>query len=139
MRRDLAAQLGPVLRTLLATEREVATKHRLAMWAYAALHELAAGPIRGQSELALRLQFDKSRLIPLLDDLQERELISRAPDPDDRRVHLLDLTPAGRRLFTEAQQEIRRREDELLASVDERQRVAFTRALATISEAASAR
>src|SRR3954452_18725289 len=96
-RRDLAATMAPLWRALLAGEREVAAGHGLSMWAYAALHRLAGAPVRGQVVLAGDLGLDKTRLIPVLDDLQERGLIRREPDPDDRRARILSLTPAGRR------------------------------------------
>jgi MarR family len=51
--------------------------------------------MRTQAALAKAIGADKTRIIGVLDDLQERELVQRQPDPADRRVHLLALTPAG--------------------------------------------
>jgi DNA-binding MarR family transcriptional regulator len=136
-RRDLAASLGPLVRALLAAEREEAAAHGLSMWGYAALHRLADAPVRGQVVLAAELGLDKTRLIPVLDELQEHGYIRREPDPDDRRARVLSLTPAGRRVFQRTQKRVHRREDELLAPLDERERAAFVRALTVLGEAAA--
>jgi MarR family transcriptional regulator, lower aerobic nicotinate degradation pathway regulator len=51
-----------------------------------------------QQQLADRLDADKSHVVRLIDQLQGRELITRASDPTDRRRHRIELTPAGRKL-----------------------------------------
>src|SRR6187397_173986 len=48
---------------------------------FAVLHHLdAQGPI-AQRDLALALRIHPSNLVALLDQLQERELLARSPDP----------------------------------------------------------
>jgi DNA-binding MarR family transcriptional regulator len=135
-RRDLAATMAPLWRSLLAMERSVAANHALTMWAYATMHQLAGEPVRSQSVLAAGLGLDKTRVIPVLDDLQERRLIRRQPDPADRRVRLLSLTPKGRELFARVQREIHQHEDRLLDQLDAAERAAFISALRTLSRAA---
>lgn len=49
-----------------------------------------------ETGLARAIGADKTRIIGTLDALQEAGLISREPDPDDRRVRLLEITEAGR-------------------------------------------
>ena len=46
-------------------------------------------------DLAGRLRCDPSNVTFLADRLEERGLVERRPDPSDRRVKLLALTPAG--------------------------------------------
>lgn len=50
-----------------------------------------------QQEVAGRLKMFPSRLVALIDELQERGLVERAPNPGDRRTHALRLTPEGQR------------------------------------------
>jgi DNA-binding MarR family transcriptional regulator len=38
-------------------------------------------------------------VVRLIDQLEQRELITRASDPTDRRRHRIALTPAGRELL----------------------------------------
>ena len=53
------------------------------------------GPGSPMRALAQSLYCDASYVTDLVDRLEERGLIARAPDPGDRRVKLLKLTEAG--------------------------------------------
>ena len=46
-------------------------------------------------ELAQRVRADPSRMTAVADELEARGLLERQTDPDNRRVKLLVLTPAG--------------------------------------------
>src|SRR5690349_24660310 len=94
-------------RVLIAAERPVLTAHDVSMWGYAVLGALAEEPMRTQAALARAIGADKTRIIGTLDELQERALIEREPDPEDRRVRLLRLTPAGRKLYASVHAGIR--------------------------------
>jgi len=50
------------------------------------------------SRLADTLSCDASNVTGLIDRLESRGLVRRAPSPDDRRVKVIQLTPAGTRL-----------------------------------------
>jgi len=51
-----------------------------------------------QSELGRRLAIKRANIVTLLDELEQRGLLRRRPADSDRRAHLLELTPAGRKL-----------------------------------------
>ena len=91
-RRDLAAMFVPLARALVAREEPVLLAHDISMWGYVVLTALVEQPVRTQAALAQAINADKSRIIGVLDDLQQRGLIQRQPDTADRRVHLLWLT-----------------------------------------------
>jgi DNA-binding MarR family transcriptional regulator len=134
-RRDLAAMVVPLVRALVAAEELVLSAHQVSMWGYVVLTALADQPIRTQAALAQSIGADKSRIIGVLDELQERGLIERQPDPADRRVHLLALTGAGRRLRESVRDAIQRQEEErVLAALPEADRAVFLRALRVLSE-----
>ncbi|KUL35022.1 MarR family transcriptional regulator [Streptomyces sp. NRRL F-4489] len=128
-RPDLAALLVPLCRALVDAERPVLDAHGVTMWGYGVLLRLGETPFRSQAALAEAIRADKTRIIPVLDDLEARGLIDRRPDPDDRRVRLLSLTPEGRRLRDAVQADIRRGEEELLARLPAADRQGFVRAL----------
>ncbi|WP_369360344.1 MarR family winged helix-turn-helix transcriptional regulator [Streptomyces sp. cg2] len=128
-RPDLAAMLVPLCRALVDAERPVLDAHGLAMWGYSVLLRLDETPIRTQAALADAIRADRTRIIPVLDDLETRGLIQRRPDPGDRRVRLVSLTPEGRRLRDAVQADIRRGEEELLARLPAADRKGFVRAL----------
>ena len=121
-RRDLAAMFVPLARALVAREEPALLAHDISMWGYVVLTALAEQPVRTQAALAQAINADKSRIIGVLDDLQQRELIKRQPDAADRRVHLLSLTPAGDRLRRSVEAAIRRSEEEVLAIAGRRSR-----------------
>jgi DNA-binding MarR family transcriptional regulator len=63
-----------------------------------ALHELDVESPISMRELARRLRSDPSNVTGLVDRLEARGLVERRPDPHDRRIKGLALTPAGARL-----------------------------------------
>jgi MarR family transcriptional regulator, organic hydroperoxide resistance regulator len=128
-RRDLAAMFAPLTRALIAREEPVLEAHDISMWGYIVLTALVEQPVRTQAALAQAIHADKSRIIGVLDELQERGLIHRQPDEADRRVHLLSLTPAGDRLRRSVEAGIRREEEEVLALLPAADREAFLRSL----------
>ncbi len=131
-RRDLAAMFAPLARALIAREEPALQEHDISMWGYIVLTALAEQPVRTQAALAQAINADKSRIIGVLDDLQQRELIKRQPDAADRRVHLLSLTPAGDRLRHSVQAAIRASEEEVLATLPDADREAFLRSLKSL-------
>jgi DNA-binding MarR family transcriptional regulator len=132
-RRDLAAMVVTLGRALTAAEQPVLRAHDVSMWAYIVLATLAERPRRTQAALARDIGADKTRIIGVLDDLQGRGLIERQPDPADRRVHVLSLTAAGRRVHRAVRSAIREREERLLARLPGADRQGFLRALQALS------
>jgi DNA-binding MarR family transcriptional regulator len=121
-REDLGAMLARAARRIIEAERPLLEAHGVSMWAYAALTLLARGSAPTQLALAEAMGYDKSRLIKILDGLEAEGLITRSPDPTDRRARVVELTAQGRAKLAAAQADIRRMEDEVLAelSADER-------------------
>jgi len=132
-RRDLAALLQPLLRALIDAELPVLQRHGLTMWGYVVLNALENAPASTQAALAAAIGADKTRIIAILDDLQAAELITREPDPSDRRARLLSITPEGSRLRRAVQAEIQAGEKRLLAELPDSDREAFLRAAARLS------
>jgi DNA-binding MarR family transcriptional regulator len=133
-RRDLAAMFVPLARALIAREEPVLLAHDISMWGYVVLTALVEQPVRTQAALAQAINADKSRIIGVLDDLQQRGLIQRQPDTADRRVHLLWLTPEGDRLRRSVEAAIRDSEKGVLATLPPADREAFLRSLKALYE-----
>ena len=133
-RSDLAAMAVRLGRGLMVVEQPILAAHEVSMWGYAVLCTLREEPVRTQSALARAIGADKTRLIPVLDELQRRGLIEREPDPADRRVHLLRLTPAGRDLQASVQTAIRAEEVRVLERLPPKERATFVRSLQILSE-----
>ena len=133
-RRDLAAMFAPLARALIAREEPVLQAHDITMWGYLVLTALVEQPVRTQAALAQAINADKSRIIGVLDDLQQRALIRRQPDTADRRVHLLSLTPAGDKLRRSVEAAIRDSEEDVLAGLPSADRETFLRSLKALYE-----
>ena len=136
-RPDLAAMFVPLARALVAREEPVLLAHDISMWGYVVLTALVEQPVRTQAALAQAINADKSRIIGVLDDLQQRGLIQRQPDTADRRVHLLWLTGEGDRLRRSVQGAIRASEEDVLATLPAADREAFLRSLKSLYETLS--
>jgi DNA-binding MarR family transcriptional regulator len=121
--------LAPLIRELIAAERPVLDEHGLSMWAYSVLVTLDQSPVRTQAALAEAIGADKTRIIPILDELQAVGFIERHPDPDDRRVRLLAVTDAGREVKDAVQAAIQRGEERWLGALSRADRAAFLRVL----------
>lgn len=128
-RPDLAAMLAPLQRELLAAETTVLDAHGLSMWGYVVLSALNRSSVRTQAALAAAIGADKTRVIGTLDNLQERGYIERTRDPEDRRVHLLKITEAGRVLKNAVQDDIQQGEERWLGKLPATERRAFLKAL----------
>ena len=64
--------------------------------AWGVLSTLAeSGPLT-QIELATTMAIDRTAMVYLLDDLEQRKLVERVRSPQDRRAFMIHLTPAGR-------------------------------------------
>jgi DNA-binding MarR family transcriptional regulator len=133
-RRDLAAMIAPLQRALIAAELPVLKAHGLSMWGYVVLSALDSEPIRTQAALAEYIGADKSRIIGVLDELEDSGLLQRTRDPADRRARLLAITDEGRRKRTAIQTDIQRSEDRLLGRLPLDDRAAFLRALTVLSK-----
>ena len=128
-RNDLAAMLHPLLRDLVAAEQPILVAHDVSMWGYVVLNALDQSPVRTQAALADAIGADKTRIIPTLDELQQKGYIERRPDPDDRRVRLLEITPSGREVKNAVQADVQRGEDRWLSELTAQERNVFLRAL----------
>ena len=94
---------------------------------------LTGGPARTQAALAQAIGADKTRIIGTLDELQQAGFITREADPADRRVRLLAISAAGRRVRADVQSAIQANEDRVLARLPPADRQAFLRAVTVLS------
>ncbi|NBE81948.1 MarR family winged helix-turn-helix transcriptional regulator [Micromonospora rubida] len=101
-------------------------------WHYAVLAALdEAGPA-SQAELSSRTRIYRSDLVAVLNELADRELVDRAPDPADRRRNVVTLTGPGRRQLRKLDGLLADVEDEVLAPLTPPEREELTRLLTTL-------
>jgi DNA-binding MarR family transcriptional regulator len=79
------------------------------------------GPV-SQHGLADALSLDPSNVVGLLNELEERELITRRRDPGDRRRHIVELSPRGEDELALAYARLSQVEDDLLSALSAEER-----------------
>jgi MarR family transcriptional regulator, lower aerobic nicotinate degradation pathway regulator len=89
---------------------------------HAVLVALSEGSHETQGAIADALGYDRGQLVGLLDELEERGLLERRRDPNDRRRHLVQITAEGKRTLRNLRRLARQLEAEFLEplSVNER-------------------
>lgn len=55
-----------------------------------------------QGEIARRMGIDRTTMVALIDDLEERGLVQRRQDPEDRRRNVVELTDLGQDITRQA-------------------------------------
>jgi len=89
---------------------------------YVTLFNLRDGA-RAQSELCATMHLDPNNCVLLLNDLEAAGHVERKRDPADRRRHIVEMTPAGRKALLQAESAMESLEDEVLGALapDERE------------------
>jgi DNA-binding MarR family transcriptional regulator len=91
-----------------------------------------------QRELIQTMGVDPSILVTLLNPLEADGLVTRERDPDDRRRHLVTLTPAGEQHLASAARAQKDTEDALFASLNSDQRAQLSALLLALRDGLAA-
>jgi DNA-binding MarR family transcriptional regulator len=126
----LLARLGFTIKARVLEEFEEAG---FTLYEYSVLAMLAEGACEAQATIADVLNLDRSQLVGVLDDLEERGLIERRRDPHDRRRHTVSLTPEGKRQLVRLRAVSKRVEETFLGPLDEKTRAALHKTLLDVA------
>lgn len=106
-----ARSRGNAMANRLLQELDLKVRH------YAVLAMACSGTNPSQRELGSFLDLDPSQVVALVDALEQRGLIRRAPDPRDRRSKILIATDAGHAMYSQAAERTREAEERMLKTL----------------------
>ena len=101
---------------------------------FAMLAVVRENPGINQTTLGNSLGIQRANLVPLVNELTGRDLVERRPQPRDKRAFALHLTPAGRKLFDDAERRVEAHERRILADLSPAERGTLRDLLARIRE-----
>lgn len=110
--REVLETIPLVMRALYAELRHI--EYALPPAHFRLLHILAERP-HNLSELAEKQRVSRPTMSNSISTLVERGWVKRVRDPHDRRMVLIELTPAGREMLSEIRRQAEERVTELLA------------------------
>jgi len=94
------------------------------------------GPMT-QHAVGVALSLDPSNVVGLLNELEERVLITRRRDPADRRRHIVELSAAGSGEVAQACANLNQVEDDLFAALTGDERATLYALLSRVVEASA--
>jgi DNA-binding MarR family transcriptional regulator len=108
-------------------------EHGASLWNWVLLREAADAEGASQRELAQHMRIEPPTLVPHLDKLAQEGLVERRPDPDDRRVVRVAVTPAGLARLRELHDVVQELDDEVRGILTKRDVEVLNRALPRIN------
>ena len=100
---------------MLADFRKTLEEDTLTTRSFSALSLVIDFPGISQTHLSRRLGMERSGLVALIDDLEERDYVTRSPVPGDRRVQALKATDHGTQAHQTALAKINAHEARLMS------------------------
>jgi DNA-binding MarR family transcriptional regulator len=85
-----------------------------------------------QATVGRRSGVHLSDLVATINELADRKLVDRDPDPTDRRRNIITITPAGRRQLRRLDKRLAQIQDDLLAPLSPRERHQLVRLLTRV-------
>jgi DNA-binding MarR family transcriptional regulator len=125
MARDLGWLVGQIQHGYLAAATRAVDSVPGGLRGLYVLGAAICGHAPNQIEVARRFGIDRTVMVRLIDDMERAGLVERQPDPADRRARRIVGTERGRAAYDEAQAQLRRVEDHVLAPLADAERASF--------------
>ncbi|WP_441231976.1 MarR family winged helix-turn-helix transcriptional regulator [Tardiphaga sp. 215_C5_N2_1] len=93
-------------------------EHRVTAVEFSVLAVVADNPGINQADLALALDVERPRMVPIINKLEQRGLAVRATFADDGRVRLINLTKPGHQLLAILKERFAKHQARMLERLD---------------------
>jgi DNA-binding MarR family transcriptional regulator len=90
---------------------------------------LASEGPQTQRALGKMLRVDPTTMVWIIDHLEKAGFVRRGAHPEDRRAHLVELSPAGKSIYQQAAKRLDQLDDEFLAPLSKTERDLLRRLL----------
>ena len=130
---DLSFLLARANVQSLSAGNAALAKVGLRVRSYSVLALAADGSRPSQRDLADFLRLDPSQVVALVDDLQARGLVTREPDPNDRRANVVVATADGRELCARARLAAEQAEERVYAGLTAAEREGLAAMLRSVA------
>ncbi|MEP3247724.1 MAG: MarR family transcriptional regulator [Sneathiella sp.] len=87
---------------------------------YSVMEIIAQNPGRTQSAIAWAAGLDRSSLVPILNQFEKNELITREPVERDKRAYAVSLTEKGEEELVSLRKQVERMEDKFIGGLGAR-------------------
>ena len=114
---------------------EILSKEDLTPQAFGVMAAVLEAPGSGQRQLANQMGIDVVSFGQMIDLLEQKQLVTRAPDPDDRRARRLNVTKRGSDLRRRLRPALLAAQERLLSSLSKTERASLLDMLVRIIEA----
>jgi DNA-binding MarR family transcriptional regulator len=135
---DLGQALGALLRRYLDGARAVVEDLPGGPRGFQILSIAEEGECSNQATIALRLGIDRTVMTYLVDDLEKDGLVTRRPDPADRRARQVVLSTKGRKVLRASSERIAGVERDVLGGLSDDEAGTFRALLSRVAADAPA-
>ena len=135
---DLGLALGAVFRSYVKAATAATADLPGGPRSYQVLSAAVRDSPGTQLALAARLGVDRTVMTYLLDALEDAKLVTREPDPADRRARRIEVTKRGVKLLADLDRRLGQVEDQVLAALDPEERATLRSLLHRVAARAGA-
>jgi DNA-binding MarR family transcriptional regulator len=114
-REDITLLVGKVRALALKMTDTRLSRYDLDLRHYSILSAVEEGGASSQRELADYLNLESRRAMALIDNLEQRGLVTRRTDPSDRRSNIIEATPKGLEVLGHCRKIVKWAEEEYLS------------------------
>ena len=132
---DFGQALGSILRSYLENAREAVNDLPGGPRGYQVMSVANGDDCSNQATIATRLGIDRTVMTYLVDDLEKAGLVTRRPDPADRRARQVVLTAKGAKAHAATSQRIAEVERTVLGSLSDADADLFRQLLVRVAAA----